>query len=280
MTDYTELSYEVSDPVATITLNRPETLNAWTSTLDGELRSAVAQASADRRVVGIVITGAGRGFCSGADIGLLARVARSGKARNAADPWEQPEGDLSGRFSFLMSVDKPILAAINGAVAGMGVALALCCDLRIMTPEAYITTAFAHRGLIAEWGVGWMLPRLIGPGAALDLLFSARRVYGEEARQLGLANDVVASDDLLTTSRSYVEALAERCSPTSLAVMKHQVYSELHRGLASAELASYVVMDESLKSEDFREGIAAFREGRSPKFARRGAGVDLEASEA
>ena len=267
--DYTQIIYDVDDPVATITLNRPETLNAWTSTMDRELRSAVNEAAADRHVVGVVITGAGRGFCSGADMSLLGSVARKGSVRRSTDPWEQIDGDLGGRFSWLMAIDKPVIAAINGPVAGMGLALALCCDLRIMVPDAYITTAFARRGLIAEWGVAWLLPRLIGSATALDLLFSSRRVHGEEAQRIGLANQVVLDEELIAHCRSYIEGMAAACSPASIAVMKAQVYSDLHRGLGAAEVASYVVMDESLKSEDFREGVAAYREGRPPKFARR-----------
>lgn len=268
--EYTQIRYDVADPVATIILNRPNTLNAWTSTMDVELRSAVAEAAHDTRVIAVVITGAGRGFCSGADVGLLGSVAQTGVARRASDPWENPEGDLAGRFSYLMAIDKPVIAAVNGAVAGMGLALALCCDLRVMTPEAFFTTAFAQRGLTAEWGVGWLLPRLVGSAAALDLLFSSRRIDGEEARRIGLANHVVPEDGLLEYCRSYVEDLARNCSPTSLAVVKHQVYSELHRGLGAAEVSSYEAMDESLRSDDFREGIAAYRDGRSPNFARRG----------
>jgi enoyl-CoA hydratase/carnithine racemase len=272
--EYSQIIYDVDDPVATITLNRPGTLNAWTSVMDSELRSAVSEAAADPRVVAIVLTGAGRGFCSGADMSLLGSVARKGSVRRSSDPWEVIDGDVGGRFSFLMGVDKPVIAAINGPVAGMGVALALCCDLRFMSSQAYITTAFARRGLIAEWGAAWLLPRLIGSASALDLLFSSRRVLGDEAARIGLANEVVDEADLLPRCRSYVEDLAEHCSPTSIAVMKAQVYSELHRGLGAAEVRSYEVMDESLRSDDFREGVAAYREGRPPRFGRRGLGTE------
>jgi enoyl-CoA hydratase/carnithine racemase len=182
MAVYEEILYEVDDPVATITLNRPQALNAWTDRMAAEVRHAVAAAEADPRVVGIVLTGAGRGFCAGADMNRLAAIREGNRTFEeagedlAADPGDPSFGDdlHLGTYTFLMSVPKPVIAAINGPVAGMGVPIVLACDLRFMAEDAILMTAFAQRGLIAEWGISWMLPRLTGTAVALDLLFCSR----------------------------------------------------------------------------------------------------------
>jgi enoyl-CoA hydratase/carnithine racemase len=241
--------YEVDDPVATITLNRPEQLNAWTARMGHEVAAAVGHAEADPAVVGIVLTGAGRGFCSGADLGMLSDLTaeqRDADSRGRAAariieasvtmPGDADAGDdLRGPYTYFMSLAKPVIAAINGPVAGMGVPVALACDIRLMSTSAVITTSFAQRGLIAEWGIAWQLSRLVGPAHALDLLFTARKVGAAEAERIGLVNRAVAADDLLTAARDYVVDLAERSSPTSIAVIKRQVYLDLHRGLAAAQ---------------------------------------------
>ena len=272
---YDEIIYDVEDPVAVITLNRPASMNAWTNTMEREIRDAVGRASADRSVVGIVLTGAGRAFCAGADMNTLnalssadakdseRRVAAEAPAARASD-----DGDFTGRFPYLMMVDKPIVAAINGAVAGMAFPLSLCCDLRVVSPDAVFLTAFAQRGLIAEWGLSWLLPQLVGPAVALDLLFSSRKVRGEEALQLGLANYLVPADELLGFCRQYIVNLASACSPASMAVMKRQVYEHLHRGLGAAEADAKRVMAESFGRPDFAEGVQSFMQKRPPQFNR------------
>jgi enoyl-CoA hydratase/carnithine racemase len=152
----------------------------------------------------------------------------------------------------------------------MAYPFALCCDLRVVTPEALFLTAFSQRGLIAEWGLSWLLPRLVGPAVALDLLFSSRRVKGDEALQLGLANYLVPADELLSFCREYIENLARSCSPTSLAIMKRQVYQQLHVGLGAAETESQQLMIESFGRPDFKEGVRSFLEKRQPGFDRLG----------
>lgn len=269
---YDDILYEVDDPVATITLHRPDALNAWTSRMDGEIRDAVDRAAADPAVVGIVITGAGRGFCAGADMKLLSEVVAGGAdgITEEQPAWTESTGDFDGRLSYLMAIDKPVLAAVNGPVAGMGVPFALGCDLRVVSPDALFLTAFAQRGLIAEWGLAWLLPKLVGPSVALDLLFSSRRVGGEEAFRIGLANHLVPADDLLPFCRRYIEQLAATCSPTSIAVMKRQVYDHYHRGLGEAERDSQRLMVESFARPDFGEGVSSFLEKRPPRFGRLG----------
>jgi enoyl-CoA hydratase/carnithine racemase len=273
---YETILYEVDDPVATITLNRPEAMNAWTNRMDHEIRDAVAKASADPAVVGIIITGAGRAFCAGADMKLLSNISSGNESSNdagaAVAEGEAAAGsndDFDGRFPFLMTTPKPIIAAINGAVAGMAFPFSLCCDLRVGTEKSLFLTAFAQRGLIAEWGLGWLLPKLVGPSVALDLLMSSRRVNGAEAKDLGLLNHLVDDpDELLNWCRNYITELAEKCSPTSIAIMKQQVYSHLHVGMGVAEAEAAQLMVESFGRPDFAEGVQSFIEKRPPSFSR------------
>lgn len=277
--DYEQILYEVADPVATITLNRPEFLNAWTNQMSLEVKHAVGQAERDRNVVGIVLTGAGRGFCAGADMKMLSGIsggdaggqsapteaARADDDVDAGDPtWGD---DLRGTYTYLMSVPKPIIAAINGPIAGMAVPIALACDLRFMANDAVLTIAFSQRGLIAEWGVGWLLPRLVGTGAALDLLFSSRKATGVECERLGLVNRAV-DGDVAKVAREYIEELAARCSPSSMAVMKKQVYQQLHAGLGPKEREAQQLMVESFGRPDFAEGVQSFLDKRPPNFQR------------
>ncbi len=272
---YEQIIYEVDDPVATITLNRPDVLNAWTVRMGTEVRHAVARAERDPAVVGIVITGAGRAFCSGADLGVLSSLASGGGAGDAGDSDALdvrrdpplPE-DFAGEYTYLLATPKPVIAAINGAIAGMAVPIALCCDLRFMAADAPFITAFSHRGLVAEWGSSWLLPRLVGPAIALDLLFSSRRMTGEEAARLGVVNAALPADEVVDHARAYVEDLAAHASPTSLAIMKRQVYEQLHAGLGPAERESQELMVESFGRADFAEGVASFLEKRPPRFPR------------
>src|SRR5262245_25105764 len=190
---YQEIAYEVADRIATVTLNRPDPLNAWTPVMDGEVRQAIREAADDEAVRVIVLTGAGRGFCAGADMGALTRISDSQGAAMSNredpgpfDPSSRP--DFQKRYSYFPAVPKPIIGAINGPCAGLGLVLALYCDLRFAAPEASFHTAFSRRGLIAEHGISWMLPALIGLSGALDLMLSARRVSAEEALRLKLVD--------------------------------------------------------------------------------------------
>jgi len=270
---YQQLLYEVDDPIAIITLHRPERLNALTERMEGEIRHAVARAEADPAAVAIVLTGAGRGFCAGADLKRLqdigaGRLAAEGSELRAEPGDPTMPASFRGPWAWLLSVRKPIVAAINGPCAGLGFAVALFADVRFASDRATFTTAFSRRGLIAEWGLGWTLPRLVGTAHALELLWSARVFDAAEADRIGLLNRVLPHDELLPFVRDWARDLADNCSPTSLAVMKRQVYTSLERELGPSLEEAIRLMQESFRRPDFREGVASFVEKRPPKFPR------------
>ena len=275
---YRDILYEVNDPVAVITMNRPDALNALTGRMQAEIRHALAAAEDDPAVVGIVLTGAGRGFCAGADIGGLNATA-SGEAVSEdvsdlkASPGDPDMGpNFQVTFSYMLSVRKPIIAAVNGPCAGLGFVFACLADMRIVERQAKFTTAFSQRGLIAEHGSSWLLPRLIGAGRALDLLWSARKFTGEEALDLGLAERLVEQGESVQAAVDYVKYLADMVSPTSLRIIKSQVYRHLNMELGEALTESNEWMAESLKRDDFKEGVQSFMEKRPPRFTRVGGG--------
>jgi enoyl-CoA hydratase/carnithine racemase len=273
---YKEIIYEVEEPVATITLNRPEKLNAWTDRMGDEVRHAVARAERDLAVVGILITGAGRGFCAGADLDMLSDIGEGAHEAESDSALEADPGDpeagasFRGRYTYLISVRKPIVAAINGPCAGMAVPISVCADLRFASDRASFTTAFSRRGLIAEWGSSWVLPRLVGPAHAADLLYSARKIDAVEAERMGLVNRVVPHDQLLDTAREWIRDVAENCSPTSVSIMKRQLWGDWMESLETAHDAAVRLMVESFGRPDFVEGVKSFQERRPPQFARIG----------
>ncbi len=271
--------YEVREPgVAIITLNRPEQLNAWTGEMGAGYYDALDRAAADEAVRVVVVTGAGRGFCAGADMrGLQAIGARKG---------EGGEGDGGGNvsttpervFHHAMTIPKPIIAAVNGACAGMGFSHAMVCDLRFAAAGAKFTTAFARRGLIAEWALAWTLQRVAGPARALDVLMSGRVVLAEEAKELGIVNQVVPADQLMEHTLAYAGELIAHSSPSSMAAMKRQVWRAGEQTIDESLEWSIQLMRESLKQGDFREGVASFVEKRPPAFkpVAKGWATDIE----
>jgi enoyl-CoA hydratase/carnithine racemase len=271
---YDEILYDVKDPVATIHLNRPDRLNALTYGMLEELRHALAQAEQDERVVGIVITGSGRGFSAGMDMQSLGATAagqtvrqRGARAALQAEPGDRSMGpDFQVTWGYLLTIRKPLVAAVNGPCAGLSFVIALLCDLRFASEKARFTTSFSQRGLIAEHGISWVLPRLVGASRALDLLWSARKLDAAEAERLGVVDRVVPHEELLPAARAYIENLAESCSPTSLMIMKQQVYRHLMQPLGAAMEESNRLMAESLTRSDFKEGVASFVEKRPPRF--------------
>jgi enoyl-CoA hydratase/carnithine racemase len=247
------------------------------------MRRAIGDAVADAGVRVIVVTGAGRGFCAGADMNLLQelggqpqgeRVDRthSDAAPGAAMP--SPSGiDVASlyrqRYGYFLAAPKPIIAAINGPCAGLGLVVALYCDLRFASADAKFTTAFAQRGLIAEHGISWLLPRLVGSANALDLLLSARRFDGAEAERLGLVNRAFPAETLLGETMAYARALADTVSPRSMAMMKAQIHASPFQDFNTAIGIADRLMVESFASEDFREGVAHYVEKRAPRFSGR-----------
>jgi enoyl-CoA hydratase/carnithine racemase len=265
-----ELLYSVTDRVATITLNRPDRLNAYTQVMGAELREALAEADADDNVRAIVLTGAGRGFCAGADMARLSSAA-AGKTnlKNDGDwPTEGLAANFAQRCSYILGIKKPVIAGINGPVAGIGLVLTLYCDIRYMAAGAKLTTAFARRGLIAEHGISWMLPRLIGPMNALDLLLSARTVTAEEAATLGLVR-VLPADGFAETVHARAAEIANLSSPRSTRIIKRQVYEALFQSLAEATATANREQEICRDTEDFREGVAHYVEKRPPNFTGR-----------
>ena len=270
--DFEEIIYAVDGHIATVTLNRPGKLNAWTLRMSGEVRQAMTLASQDDAVRVIVLTGAGRGFCAGGDMGLLSDISDDA-ARNAARPVEpfDPGGptDFFGPDSYFPAVSKPIIGALNGVAAGIGFVYPLYCDIRFAGSDAYFFTAFSQRGAIAEHGVSWLLPRIVGLPMAFDLLYSTRRIDAEEALRIGLVNRVIPQADLMAETYAYARHLADNVSPRSLRVMKRQIWQDLMRGLGESVTVSQAEMALSFESEDFREGIAHFVERRAPAFTGR-----------
>lgn len=272
--NYSEILYTVDGAVATVTLNRPDRLNAWTRTMEREVRAAMTVATADADVRAIVLTGAGRGFCAGADMDLLSDVsAGAGEPRQPepAAPGGVPGGlalppDYHLRYAYFPTVPKPIIAAINGPAAGLGLIMALYCDIRFAADSAVFTTAFSRRGLIAEHGISWLLPALVGHAHALDLLLSARKVGAAEAHAMGLVNQVHAADQLMTAVQGYAREMAEFASPRSVRVMKQQVYRAIQQSLEDATLLANAEMPGSFASADFKEGVQHFVEKRPPRF--------------
>ncbi|HXC54091.1 MAG TPA: enoyl-CoA hydratase [Rhizomicrobium sp.] len=281
MSRYPDILYDVKDRVATITLNRPDRLNAYTDRMAASIRLAMADAAKDSAVRAIVLTGAGRGFCAGADMDLLQGIQANGEERQAS----RGEGDVGDafdskygprldedfadmrRFAYFMRTKKPIVAAINGPCAGIGLIMTLYADMRFVSDKAVLTTSFAQRGLIAEHGISWLLPRLIGPAHALDILLSARKFSPAEALAMGLVNKVFAADTFMENVTAYARLLADTVSPRSMAVMKAQVWKSYFQDFGEALAEADAQMPPSFKWPDFKEGVDHFLEKRTPKFA-------------
>jgi len=271
MMAYQHILYDVSDRIATITLNRPDRMNAWTAVMEHDVREAMKAASADDEVRVIVLTGAGRAFCAGADMEALKTIDPDAmrRAENIPPFDMNRRPDWQTRYAYYPSIPKPVIGMLNGATAGIGLVHALYCDLRFAAEGAVFTTAFARRGLIAEHGISWMLPRIVGHANALDLLMSARRVSSEEALRMGLVNRLYPAEKLREETYAYARDLADFVSPSAMAVIKRQVYDVPFQSLAEATIDANREMIVALRGADFREGVASFMEKRPPRFTGR-----------
>jgi enoyl-CoA hydratase/carnithine racemase len=264
--------YEVADAVATVTLDRPERLNAWTGRMNTEYRSLLARAAGDRSVRVIVVTGAGRGFCAGADTRALeSHVERGGYDPGTGPDLESPgygvRPEFDAEFAYHFGIPKPIIAAVNGPAAGVGFALACYCDLRFAAAGAKLTTAHGRLGLPAEFGLSWLLPRLVGLTRAADVLLSSRVLLAEEAADIGLVNKVVPAGELMDRVGEYARTLATEISPASLAATKLQLYTDLHRDAATSAREADERLRVMMTGADFKEGVAALSARRPPQFA-------------
>ncbi len=264
--------YEVDDGVATLTLNRPERLNSWTGRMHTEYRWVLEQAELDPSVRVVVVTGAGRGFCAGADTTALeTHVERGGydpgTPPDLARPGYGVRPEFDANFAFQFGLTKPVIAAINGPAAGVGLVIACYADLRFAVPGAKLTTAHGRLNLPAEYGLSWLLPRLIGVTRANDVLLSSRVFLTDEAWEMGLLNGLVAADELLPHTYAYARKMAAEVSPASLRETKRQIYTDLHRDVGSAVGEADMLLDRMMKTDDYREAVAAYRDKRPPRWS-------------
>jgi enoyl-CoA hydratase/carnithine racemase len=247
--------YDLDDGVAIITLNRPEVLNAWTPDMGREYLRRIDEASLDPAVRAVVVTGAGRGFCAGADMSLLQDLMAGGLP---------PEDSVRHDDRVEPAVPKPVIAAINGPCVGLGLARALYCDVRFITEGTTLSTAFARRGLVAEHGLSWLLPRIVGWSRALDLLLSGRAVSAVEALSIGLVDHVVA--DARTAALDYAHEIARACSPAAMRDIKSQAWADATRSLSDSIDTAAALMLASFTRADLAEGVGSYLEKRPPEF--------------
>ncbi|HEY0296271.1 MAG TPA: enoyl-CoA hydratase [Bordetella sp.] len=266
--EYQTLVCAREDWIATVTLNRPDRMNALTAIMEAELRDAMEAADADPLVRVIVLTGAGRAFCAGMDMDELEVLAPDDIRQQR---WMRPydmnrRADYQSRYGYFPALRKPVIAAINGAAAGLGLVMALYSDVRFASTAAVFATAFAKRGLIAEHGIAWILPRIVGQAHALDLLLSSRKIGAEEALRMNLVGRLCEPAALMPQALAYARDLATLVSPRSLCVMKRQVYEAPFQGLAEATVVANREMYDSISSDDFKEGVSHFLDHRPPRF--------------
>ncbi len=259
----------VSDGVGVIHLHRPLRLNAWTGRMHTEYRWCLAQLDQDPAAGAIIVTGSGRGFCVGGDSEALAgHVRRGAYDAGIGDDLARPGFGVSEHFdadfAYHFGLSKPVLAAINGPAAGVGLALACFADLRFAAPGVKLTTAHGKLNLPAEYGLSWILPRLIGLGRANDLLLTSRVFVSEEAERLGLVNAVTPAAELMSHCMDYARSLIATVSPNALQQTRWQIYRDLHGSAAASVRRSVALIGEMMREDDFVEGVAALRGKRPP----------------
>jgi enoyl-CoA hydratase/carnithine racemase len=261
----TSVLRSVDAGIATLTLNRPESNNGWNGELQGRYFELLAECEADPDVRAIIVTGAGKTWCPGADMNLLASAAGAGGLSATRRIIGDPQAQGAPNW-FPATIGTLTIGAINGACAGVGLVQALMLDLRFAARGAKFTFAFARRGLIAEYGSAWLLPQIVGRSTAIDLLTSSRVIDADEALELGLVDRVVEREHLLDECRAYAHDVATNCSPTSVAVMKRQINAAAHQTLEEATADADRLMHMTTKMADFREGVKSYLEKRPPSF--------------
>ena len=268
-----EIIYEKSDRIATVTFNRPAKLNSWTPKMGAETRAALLDADRDPGVGAIIMTGAGRAYCSGADMTALSEIsmgrasAGGSSAAAAQDAWlAEQRADYRNQYAYPLALSKPIIGAINGACVGLGFTTCLYQDIRIASETARMGLIFVQRGLAIEHGSSWMLSRIVGLGRAVELAVTGRLVDAQEALAIGLVNRVVPADKLMETAREVAGHIANKCSPLGVAHAKKLVYKHLFTDLATAIHDDDESMTAMTKSDDFKEGVKAFLEKRPARY--------------
>jgi len=266
-------SLSIDDGIGIITLNRPQRLNAWTGRMHSEYRWCLAELEQTPVVRVIVITGAGRGFCVGGDAEALAGHAKKGgydpgTPAEMANPGYGVSAEFDASFAYHYGLSKPVIAAMNGPAAGVGLALACFADIRIAAAGANFTTAHGKLNLPAEYGLSWLLPRMIGLTRANDLLLTSRKFAAEEALQMGLVNKVVPAEQVLGEALDYARALITTVSPRSLAETRRQIYRDLHRSVQASVDDSEALLNDMMRDADYAEGVSAFLEKRLPVWGK------------
>ena len=269
--EFTEISYAVEAGVATVTLNRPDRRNAWSAAMALEYRWALHHADVDPDVRVVVLAGAGEHFCVGADTGLLDTIAAGGgqytKPQQEAPPW--PDGapeTFRHNHLYPLTISTPVIAALHGICAGAGIVLATDADLRFAAAGARLAPSFARLGLPAEYGTGWMLPRIMGVANAAIFLYTSAPVTSDEAHRLGFVQRVVDDAELVPATLEFARRLARESSAESLRVMKRQLFVDAAGDLGTAYRRSVEDMNAALRHPDLKEGLAAFKERRPPDF--------------
>ncbi|MBW2624213.1 MAG: enoyl-CoA hydratase [Deltaproteobacteria bacterium] len=252
---------DTSEHVATITLNRPEKLNAFSGMMRQEIAEVVDEVCQDPDMRVIVITGAGTAFCVGGDVNEFSSGASKGLA--GTNPSERPP--MSKIVLALNEVEKPVIAAVNGVAAGGGVNLALCCDIRLASEKARFGQVFVRRGLHTDWGGIYFLPRLVGYAKAAELIFSGEVIDAEEALKIGMVNKIVPHDELMDAARELAARIAGN-APIPIAFAKRGLQNFYKWDLAAALDYEAYVLSITMQSEDVKEGFKAFLEKRKPNF--------------
>lgn len=255
------LTLSIDAGIAVLTFNQPDKGNAWSKIMGTAYFNTLQSLAVDERVRVIVVTGAGKSFCVGADPTVLGSISTGEHTPDTDTGADHPP------YYYPMSIGKPVIAAINGACFGIGLQLALCCDLRFLADDGKIATAYARRGLVAELGMSWLLPRLVGRGMAMDMLLSARVVRPDEAFACGLVNRVFPAAKLLDETLAYARTLAEKCGPRALREIKQQLNLDESSDFDKAFARSEQLLAEAYHFADFAEGVASWKENRAPEFA-------------